>query len=524
MGGKWLALGMAGLYLTVLATVGWVLGRRKYDSNQYLNASAAMPVWLCTAAAIAANCGSLDVVGMMALGAQYGMAACHFYWIGSIPALLVVAFWLLPAYRRSGAPTILDFVGRYYGRETRAVVALAMATVMLLIAGVSLCAFAQVLGAFLGWGFWTAVLVGAPLVLFYTWSGGFRATVASDLLYFALVVVAVAPVAFLVMGRLGGFRAMLAALPTDRVHVWQGMPLVNPQAPMDVLGVVVGLGVLMSFSFWATDFVQMQRALAVKRPEDAPLLPLSVAGAKLVFSFLIVVPGVAASLVLGGHGLGGRWNTVLPRLLQELDTPGWLVVGFLGIGASLLATFSSNVAGFSSAWVQGVYQEWVRPGATDAHYKRVSRATVVGAVVLSAGTAGLALHFGSLMEYIQLVLSTMNAPLFALVLLAMVRPGRKVLGGRVGFLSGLGVAVLHQVLVLAGELHYGSQMAANFYGAMLGFGVALGVTAVVGRVWVAGSGAARELQVGERLRLGPGVIALGVGIAAVTVALNVVFR
>jgi SSS family solute:Na+ symporter len=280
----------------------------------------------------------------------------------------------------------------------------------------------------------------------------------------------------------------------------------------------------MGFSFWATDFVQMQRARAVRHAEDGPLLPLRVAAAKLVFSFLIVIPGVVAPLVLGTEALGGKWNTTLPKLLVALDGPGWLVVGFLGIGASLLATFSNNVAGFSSAWVQGIYQEWIRPEAGDAELRRVSRMTVAGAVVLSTATATVALHFASLMEYVQLVLSTMNAPLFALVAVAVARPGFARRGGGRGFGAGLGASVGHQLLVLAGLLHYGSQMAANFYGAMLGFGVALGMTLLSGRQSTEVLPVMAVAMPGEPMRLRGGVLMLAMGIVVVTVALNVYFR
>lgn len=153
------------------------VGGQKGDSNQYLNATSSLPLWICAAACIAANCGSLDLFAMMAIGPEYGMPACHFYWIGAIPALLAVAFWLLPAYNRSRNPSILDFIGRHYGAGTRSVIALCMATMMLLIAGVSLYAVAEIVSAIMGWTFLQGVLVAAPVVLFYTWVGGFRATV-----------------------------------------------------------------------------------------------------------------------------------------------------------------------------------------------------------------------------------------------------------------------------------------------------------------------------------------------------------
>lgn len=475
-------LAIAAVYFAGLIVVGLVSSRGKGDSNQYLNATSTIPMWACAMACIAANCGSLDVVAMMALGAQYGIAACHFYWIGAIPALLVVAFWLLPIYKRSGAPTILDFVGKHYGDETRSLVALCMAAMMMLIAGASLSAFSQLMGAFFGWSFFKAVLVAAPVVLFYTWTGGFRATIYSELLHFTLVLAAVAPLVFLMVAERGGLHGFLAAIPASRLHAWQGIPLAAPHAPMDRIGLVFGLGLVLSFSYWGTDFVQMQRSLAVRRAQDAPFIPLSIGAAKLIFALLIVMPGVAAPFVLSPSSLGRNWNGTLPALMLHYYQPVWLVIGFMGLAASLISAFSNNIAGFTSSWVQGIYQRWIRTNARDTHYTRVSRLTNAAAVMLSIGAASFALHFSSFMDYIQLVLSTFNAPLLALVLLAVAVPGRASRGGFPGFLTGLAVAIGHQVLVLSGVLQYGSQMAANFYGGILGFCVALTATLVIAKL------------------------------------------
>ena len=482
---------VAAAYFIGLILVGIWSARHKGDSNQYLNATASLPTWVCATACIAANCGSLDLFAMMALGAQYGMLACHFYWIGAIPALLVVAFWLLPAYRRNRNPSILDFIDRHYGKTTRSLVALCMATMMLLIAGVSLYAAAQTLTDFLGWTFLQGALVAAAVVLFYTWVGGFRATVYTELFHFGLVLIGVVPLLFLVVHELGGPAKLMASIPVGRSHAWQGVPLFAPHVVMDRFGLVLGLGLVLGFGFWGTDFVQLQRALAVRREQDAPFIPLSIGFAKLAFAMLVVVTGVAAPLVLSKGSLSRNWNATLPELMLHSYKSFWLFFGFMGLAASLISTFSNNVAGFTSAWVQSFYQQWIRPGASDAHYTLVSRITNAAAVLLAVGAAHFAFNFQSLMEYIQLILSTFNAPLFALVVLAMIMPRRVSAGGAAGFMLGLVCAVAHQILALTHVLHYGSQMAANFYGAIVGFAVALLFTFLTGSMrgpaaWSAG--------------------------------------
>jgi len=258
------------------------------------------------------------------------MLACHFYWIGAIPALLAVAFWLLPIYKRNRHPTILDFIARHYGNPTRSMVALCMAAMMLLIAGVGLYAVAETASAFLGWTFLRGILVAATVVLFYTWIGGFRATVYTELIHFALVLVAVVPLLFLVAHELGGFRSMMADIPASRMHTWQGVPFFAPHAVMDRVGLVFGLGLVLSFGYWGTDFVQIQRALAVRRERDAPFVPLSIGFAKLVFAVLIAMTGVAAPLVLSQGHLSRNWNATLPALMLHYYGSAWLIFGFSG--------------------------------------------------------------------------------------------------------------------------------------------------------------------------------------------------
>jgi SSS family solute:Na+ symporter len=293
---------------------------------------------------------------------------------------------------------------------------------------------------------------------------------------------------------------------------------------MDGFGLIFGLGLVLGFGYWGTDFVQLQRALAVRRKEDAPFVSLSIGYAKLVFALLIALTGVAAPLVLSQAQLSRNWNATLPSLMLHYYTSVWLVFGMMGLAASLISTFSNNVAGFTSAWVQGIYQRSIHPGASDRHYTAVGRLTNAGVILLSIGAAYCALHFQSLMEYIQLVLATFNAPLFALVALAAITPHRAAASGRVGFLLGLGASVLHEVLVLAHVLRYGSQMSANFYGAVLGFVVALVSTLAIG--WLRRP-AARALQPraaeGSAAPIPWTAIAAAVGLASLFVYFNLIF-
>lgn len=517
-------IALAVVYIASLLLIGVLTGRRRRDSSQFLNATGALPLWVCIAAAIAANCGSLDVIAMMALGAQYGMLACHFYWIGAIPALVVLIFWLLPSYARERYPTVLDFISRYYGSETRAAVALGMAAMMLLLAGVCLCATALVATSFLGWRFFSGVLLTAAVVLFYTCMGGLRATVYTELLHFAVVLAAIVPLGYFVVHGFGGVRGLLSSIPPARVHVWQGLPWIGPHAVMDRFGLILGLGLALSFGYWSTDFVLMQRALAVRRAEDVQYVPLAMAAAKLIFAMVIVVPGVVAPRVL--HlGSAANWNATLPAMMLHYYSPLGLVIGVIGLAASLVSTFANNVSGFSAAWIQGIYRPWIYCRGSEAHYLWMGRMTNAAAVLLSIGAAYVALEYRSLMEYTQMIFAAFNGPVFALVAMGALAPRRSAGGGVAGFALGLASAALHQMLVHAGVLHYGSLMSANFYAAVLSFtvaGVSTLVAAKTRRKREAPVPTAEPVRISGQFSIPVGLAALG--ILLVCVAFNVIFR
>lgn len=516
---------LGALYFAALLALGVVASRRDKNSNQFLNATASLPLWMCIASCIAANCGSLDVIAMMALGAQYGMLACHFYWIGAVPALIIAALWLLPAYARGKYLTVLDFIANYYGQQTRSIVALCMAAMMLLLAGVCLCAVAQTMSAFLGWSFEVGIIATSSVVLFYTWMGGLRATVYTELLHFAVVLLAIIPLFFLVLRDFGGLGHLVTRIPTMHRHAWEGLPTFAPGATMDMLGVVFGLGFVLGFGFWGTDFVQMQRALAVRRSSQVPFVPLSMTVAKMVFALVIVLPGIIAPVVVG-NSLEGRWNSTLPTLMQHYFNPSWVVIGVMGLVASLVSTFANNVSGFSSAWVQGVYQAWIRPRESDAHYFRMGRIANIAAVLLAIGAAYSALSYQSLMEYIQMILSTFNAPIFGLVALAVLAPRLASGGGLVGLLAGLGSAGLHQMLAFAGLMHYGSRMSLNFYAAIVSFSVTVATTALAGRFAARKSADATNHQLPARVPITFSTMTVGWALVAAMacVAMNVWLR
>jgi len=481
MQAKWLEVLLVMLYLGALLVLGLLARRKSRNSNAFLNASGELPLWICSVACIAANCGSLDVVMTMAFAAQYGIVAAHFYWIGAIPALLLLAFWLLPIYARGKYRSILDLVADHYGKQTGTLIAVAMAVMMLMVSSVGLCAAAGVLSYLLAWGFWPCVLLIALMVLVLTNLGGFRATIYSDVLHFALVLMALLPLVPMLVHRFGGIRPMLAQVPSDRMHAWKLLPWMNPQAPLDRVGLFFGLGVVLAISYWSTDFVVMQRILAVRRNQDPRIAVAWLTAAKLLFGVMIVVPGLLAPLVSASVG-AGNWNSTLPAVVMDLFPRGFGAIGLVSLAAALVTTFANNISGFSAAWVENIYRPALVKGKGEGHYIAIGRLSNAAAILLSIGAMLLVLHYSSLVEYIQMVFSTFNAPLLALVLLAVWIPQRVAAGGWSGFLAGLGCTLMLRLPAEWGWLHFGSRMALNLYAASVGFSVALCVTLIVGHL------------------------------------------
>jgi SSS family solute:Na+ symporter len=237
---------------------------------------------------------------------------------------------------------------------------------------------------------------------------------------------------------------------------------------------------------------------------------------------LIVIPGVVAPLVLGIHS-PSSWNATLPSMMLHYYSPAWIVIGVMGLLASLVSTFANNVSGFTGAWVQGIYRQWIRYEASDAHYVFVGRLTNAAAILVAIFGAYLAAEYKSLMEYMQMIFSTFNAPIFALVALAALLPRKAARGGVGGFVLGLFSAILHQVLVQLGLLRYGSQMSATFYSAMLGFSVA-----VVGTLFISSRRAPLEQGSGAPLVRLPvqfsfPTVLMALGILGAAVVFNVIF-
>lgn len=449
-------------YFATTILIGWRARRRSVSANAFLNASRSLPLAIVTAAFLAANCGALEIVGMSAMAAQYGAKAFHFYFIGAIPAMVFLALWMMPVYRRSGIRSIPEYLEHRYGGGIRLVNACVLAVTMLLFAGISLYAIAQVLQVVAGMHFAESVLVSATVVLLYVLLGGVRATIFNEVLQLAVMIAGLLPLA--IQCRHGG-----RPLTEPRNHLWGGLPLVSHAAPLDVLGIVVGLGFVLSFGYWCTDFVLMQRAFTARSDAAARQVPLLAGFGKLGFAMLVVLPGLAAHQMLPGLGSSQRFDQALPAVMRLSYGPVMLGLGLTAITASLMSGLAANVSAFAALWTEDIYHAHLVRQRPDRHYVHVGRIATVTAVLVSILTSYINFLFSDLMEHVQMIFSVFGAPFFAIFLVGMLTRRVNERGAIAGFLSGTAIALLHLLAFSRGWLHYGSVMTANFYVAIYAF-------------------------------------------------------
>lgn len=515
-------------YFALILVIGLWVRRRMVTSSEYFQAGRSLPALITGIAFVAANCGALEIMGVVSMSAKYGARANQFYWLGAIPAMLFLGLFMMPIYCVSKARSVPEFLKLRYNEPTRALNAVCFAVLMILTSGISLYAMAIILRSFLGWQFSTSVVLAAVVVFIYVGLGGLTATIYNEVLQFALIVLGLAPLVWFVLHDTGGLSGLRSRVPGDMSHTWQGLALVQPfGAQMDVFGLVFGLGLVLGCGYWCTDFLLIQRALAARSVRDASRTPIVAAVIKLFFPVLVVLPGLAA-VVLIPRGLALRYDLALPALLARYYGHGLLGLGVIAMLSSFMSGMAGNITAFNTVWTYDIYQSYLAGGRPDSHYIRVGRLATLLATVMSVGTAYIALHFNSLMDYVQLLFSFFNAPLFATFLLGMFTKWATPQGGFWGLLAGTLASLLHRLAYSTGMLPYGSDMSANFYGAVFGWMVCLIVTSVVSMFTRRKSAAELEGVVFSRRNARAsalsGLWGIAVLIVIVCVALNIWWR
>jgi SSS family solute:Na+ symporter len=536
------------LYFAFVLGIGIFLKKYMKTSTDFFLAGRALPAWVCGLAFMAANLGAVEVIGMGASGAKYGIATCHFYWIGAIPAMVFVGLFMMPFYYGSRARSVPEFLRLRFDEKTRGFNAFSFAVMTVLSSGISMYAMAKLiqvlhildvplakLGLPLSYTFHVSVIVSALIVLGYVFLGGLTSAIYNEVLQFFLIVAGFVPLVFLGLKNVGGWSGLKTQLPTAFTHSWQGMTNVhNNPLGVEWFGLVMGLGFTLSFGYWCTNFLVVQRAMAAGSMTDARRTPLIAALPKMVFPALVILPGMIALALptpkqqvtvnvngvqqvmqvnTGGHGLipvkidvatgkpsvdsEGKpvldYDLAIPNMLLHYFPTGILGLGLTALLASFMSGMAGNVTAFNTVWTYDIYQAYIHKGAPDKHYLHMGQFATVFGVILSIVAAYAANHYNNLMDFLQLVFAVVNAPLFATFLLGMFWKRSTGHGAFTGLATGTTAALLHLGLTLphgdvvgmkggwlGAVLHvYPSEMAQNFWTAIFAFGICFVITIVV---------------------------------------------
>ena len=468
-----------GLYSVYVLAVGYALKGQMRTSEDFFLSGRRLPSWITGLAFMAANLGALEVMGMSANGAKYGMLTNHFYWVGAIPAMVFLALFMMPFYYGSRVRSVPEYLKLRFDEKTRGLNAISFALMTVMMSGINMYAMAIVLNLLLGWSIHASMLLSATIVLVYIFFGGLTSSIYNEVLQFFLIVFGLLPLAVLGLSEAGGFAGLAAQLPEGFVHTWS--VLAHPeQNPMGVgwFGTVMGLGFVLSFGYWCTDFLVIQRALASKDLLAAQRTPLIAALPKMLFPLLVILPGLVALVVIRDQ-MGENYNLSLPLLLGHYYPPGMLGLGLTALLASFMSGMAGYLTAFNTVWTYDIYQSYLRPGREDAHYLAMGKAATVFGTLASVGTAYLVFFFDNLMDYMQLLFSFFNAPLFATFLLGMFWARATANGAFYGLLAGIGSAGAHYLLTVSQVLSYRSDMAANCFAAIAAWTSCFLVTVLV---------------------------------------------
>jgi solute:Na+ symporter, SSS family len=500
------------VYFASVLGIGWALRRVIRNSEDFFLSGRSIPAWIAGLAFISANLGAQEVIGMGASGAKYGIMTSHFYWVGAMPAMVFVGLFMMPFYYGSRARSVPEYLKLRFDEKTRGLNAITFAIMTVFSSGISMYALAKLLELVLGWSFHGSIILTGIIVLIYIFLGGLTSAIYNEVLQFFLIVMGFLPLVLLGLKDVGGWSGLTAKLsvvatnagfaPGAWTHSWKYMdaPTHNPMG-VEWFGLVMGLGFAMSFGYWCTDFLVVQRAMAAGSMTAARRTPLIAAIPKMMMPALVILPGM---LAIGMHATRGgflpigsdgqpNYNLAIPMLLAHYLPTGLLGLGLTALMASFMSGMAGNVTAFNTVWTYDIYQTFIKPGKSDAHYLRMGHAATVFGILASVVAAYAATRFNNINDILQLVFSFVNGPLFATFLLGMFWKRTTGHAAFSGLLAGTVTAALHYGLTLprgavpgikggflGAVLHtYPSEMALNFWTALFAWTSCFVVTLVI---------------------------------------------
>ncbi len=443
-------LGIIAFYFALVLGIGFYLKRFANTGEDFFLAGREMTAWVAGLAFVSANLGSLELLGWAGSAYQYGILAAHWYWIGAIPAMVFLGIVMMPFYYISKTHSVPGYLQLRYGSATSALSAVTFAIMTILMSGVNMYAMAVVMKVVLGWNINFSIWVSSLTVGIYVAAGGLFSAIFNEVLQFFLIWFGALLIPILGLIETGGWKGMVARIQQnfpgqDYTHAWStlGRFQDNPMG-MHWTGIVFGLGAVQAMGYWTTDFLVVQRVLSAKDIRSAKMAPIIGSFFKMAVPLIVILPGLLGLAVLPMHLVPASslqpgqysYNEVLPLMLARYCGPGLLGLGITALVAGFMAGMAGNVSAFATVWTYDIYRPFLRKTAPDQHYVSMGRWCTLIGLIVSIGTAYLAMGFASIMDYVQALFGFFIAPLFGTVLLGMLWKRVSRAAGFLGLLSG----------------------------------------------------------------------------------------
>ena len=444
------------IYFVAVLGIGFYLKGQSGTGKDFFLAGREMTAWIAGLSFLSANLGALELMGWAAASYQYGILAAHWYWIGAIPAMLFLGIVMIPFYYISKTHSVPGYLKLRFGEPARALSAVSFGLMTVFMSGINMFSMALVMKVVLGWDIHVSIWISSITVMLYVGLGGLLSAIFNEVLQFVLIWLGAMLISIIGLIEAGGWNGMVAKIHAnfpqgDYTHAWRTLGSFNDN-PMGInwVGIVFGLGCVISMGYWTTDFLVVQRVIAAKDLRAAKLAPIIGAAFKMCVPFIVILPGLLGLAVLPEHLLpesvaaatgGHSYNEVLPIMLARYCGPGLLGLGITALIAGFMSGMAGNVSAFATVWTYDIYRATFNKNATDAHYVTVGRWCTVVGVLASIGTAYMVMSFASIMDYVQALFSFFIAPLFGTVLLGMLWKRASPAGGFWGLASGTAASI-----------------------------------------------------------------------------------
>lgn len=439
-----------GLYFVFVLGIGFFTERKTKNAEDFFIAGRRNTSWIAGIAFLSANMGALELLGMAGTAYSSGLMTAHFYLIGAIPAMLFLAVYMMPFYYNSSIYSVPGYLGKRFNSQTRALNAVAFAIMTLLMSGINMYSMALVLHVFVGWSYNASILVSSATVATYIVMGGLESAIFSEVMQFFLIWFGMLLAVFLGYIHIGGWHEIVHRVPSSYLHLWSGTAH-GGQNPMAIgwVGIVFGLGVVLSFGYWCTDFLVIQRALTARNLHAAKSAPIIASFFKMALPFMVVTAGVVALAMVHGHVIPtlDRPDDALLYVINSQYPHGLLGLGVTALLAGFMAGQAGNISAFNTVFTEDIYRAYFVKKAADKHYLAVGRVITIVGILISVGTAYWAMQMSSIMSYMQALFSIVNAPLFGVIALGMFWKRVNGIGGFSGLFTGMAVSLTLFLLV-----------------------------------------------------------------------------